>query len=101
MLYHRWQVDGRKETDAPYWIAASNDGAGAAFYNFADRRRAAENRYFDKAHRAFSSIRNVMRDRAVLVQLIAFADPPRRFLPYSGNGYLTEFRDSGWANLVA
>lgn len=29
MLYHRWQVDGRKETDAPYWIAACNDGEGA------------------------------------------------------------------------
>lgn len=26
VLYHRWQVLGRRETAAPYWIAASNDG---------------------------------------------------------------------------
>jgi hypothetical protein len=25
VLYHRWQVDGRRETPAPYWIAACND----------------------------------------------------------------------------
>lgn len=101
MLYHRWQVDGRKESDAPYWITATNDGAGAAFYNFADRRREAEDRYFDKAERAFSSIRKVTRDGALLVQLIAFADPPRRFLLYLGNRRLAEFRDLGWANLAA
>ncbi|MCH8271573.1 MAG: hypothetical protein IH985_10240 [Planctomycetes bacterium] len=23
ILYHRWQVDGRKETDAPYWISGT------------------------------------------------------------------------------
>ncbi len=98
MLYHRWQVDGRKETDAPYWIAASNDGAGAAFYNFADRRRPAEDRYFDKAHRAFSSIRKVMRDGAVLVQLIAFSEPQRQLRRYLGMlkqiGFC-EIRDAG------
>lgn len=98
MLYHRWQVDGRKETDAPYWIAASNDGAGAAFYNFADRRRPAEDRYFDKARRAFASIRNVMRDGAVLVQLIAFSDPQRqlrRYLRMLEQIGFCEMRDAG------
>ena len=55
MLYHRWQVDGRKETDAPYWIAACDDGCGTSFYNFADRRRNAEDRYFEKAERSFAA----------------------------------------------
>lgn len=82
MLYHRWQVDGRKETDAPYWIAACNDGAGAAFYNFADRRRYAEDQYFGKAERSFSAIRSVMRTGATLVQMIAFSEPPRQLRRY-------------------
>lgn len=101
MLYHRWQVDGRKESDAPYWIAAANDGAGAAFYNFADRRREAEDRYFEKAERAFSSIRKVMRDGAVLVQLVVFSDAVRHFLMYLGNIPLAELCDSDWTNLAA
>jgi hypothetical protein len=82
MLYHRWQVDGRKESNAPYWISASNDGAGAAFYNFADRRYAAEDRYFEKAERTFSSIRRVTREGAALIQLLAFADPQRQLRRY-------------------
>jgi hypothetical protein len=32
VLYHRWQVLGRRETAAPYWITESNDGQGASFY---------------------------------------------------------------------
>src|SRR5439155_26874998 len=46
VLYHRWQVDGRRETPAPYWIAGCNDGQGASFYNFGDRRQAAADNYF-------------------------------------------------------
>ncbi|MCX5653589.1 MAG: DNA methyltransferase [Planctomycetota bacterium] len=41
VLYHRWQVDGRRETPAPYWVAGCNDGQGASFYNFGDRRETA------------------------------------------------------------
>lgn len=82
MLYHRWQVDGRKETDAPYWITAQNDGCGTAYYNFADRRRNAEDKYFEKAERSFGSVRQIMRDGAVMVQLIAFSDPQRQLRRY-------------------
>ena len=84
MLYHRWQVDGRKETDAPYWIAKCKDGAGSSFYNFSDRRRTAEDRYFEKATGAFASIRKVMKKGAVLVQMIAFSSPRRQMRKYLG-----------------
>lgn len=82
MLYHRWQVDGRKETDAPYWIAARKDGAGATHYNFADRRRYAEDGYFEKALRSFAAIRRVMRRGGIIVQMVAFSDPDRQLRRY-------------------
>jgi hypothetical protein len=82
MLYHRWQVDGRKETDAPYWIANCTDGLGAAYYNFADRKAAAEDRYYKKARKAFSAVRRVMRPGAVLAQLVAFPEPDRHLRRY-------------------
>ena len=84
MLYHRWQVDGRKETDVPFWIASCQDGEGAAHYNFVDYRPAAEDRYFEKAERAFAAIRRVMRPGAVIVQMIAFSDPERQLRRYLG-----------------
>ena len=31
VLYHRWQILGRRETPAPFWIAGTLDGAGASF----------------------------------------------------------------------
>lgn len=82
MLYHRWQVDGRKETDAPYWIAACNDGCGAAYYNFAGRRGNSEDRYFEKAERSFSAVRRVMRPGAILAQMVAFTHPERQLHRY-------------------
>lgn len=82
MLYHRWQVDGRKETDAPYWIAACSDGSGAAYYNFADRRRNAEDDYYEKAEASFAAIRRVMRRGAILAQMIAFSEPERQLTRY-------------------
>ncbi len=96
MLYHRWQVDGRKETDAPYWIAACNDGQGSSYYNFADRRRQAEGRYFAKAAETFRATRTVMREGAIMVQMIAFSDPDRqlqRYLRVMESVGFSEFRD--------
>jgi len=98
MLYHRWQVDGRKETDAPYWITATNDGCGTAYYNFADRQRTAEDQYFGKAERSFCSVRQVMKRGAVMVQLIAFSNPKRqlrRYLSLMERAGFAEMRDAG------
>src|SRR5207248_5226120 len=74
MLYHRWQVDGRRETPAPYWLANCEDGKGASFYNFADRFAPADT-YFAESLRTLRAIRKVMKTRGVCVQLVAFSKP--------------------------
>ncbi len=85
VLYHRWQVDGRRETPAPYWIAGCNDGQGASFYNFGDRREAAADTYFRKSLLTLKSIRGVMRDGGHIVQLVAFNRPDDQLPRYLGN----------------
>lgn len=85
MLYHRWQVDGRHESPAPYWLAACNDGHGATFYNFAYRSENAADKYVDESLRTLTGIRKVMRDGAIIVQLIAFANPKRHLRRYLAN----------------
>lgn len=84
MLYHRWQVDGRKETDAPYWITNRRDGAGVSYYNFADRKRPAELDYYVKGARTFASTRRLMAKGALLVQMVAFSEPKRQLPLYMG-----------------
>jgi hypothetical protein len=84
VLYHRWQVDGRRETPAPYWIAGCHDGKGASFYNFADRRRASD-RYFETSLATLRGIRSVMTDGGYMVQLVAFNHPQEQLEAYTSN----------------
>lgn len=93
MLYHRWQVDGRHETPAPYWMAGCQDGRGNAFYNFADRYASAEDKYFSESLRTLSGIRAVMAQRAIIVQLVAFSDPARQLRKYLSNMQSASFEE--------
>lgn len=94
VLYHRWQVDGRRETPAPYWIAGCNDGQGEAFYNFGDRREAAADTYFRNSLNTLHAIRRVMRKDGHIVQLLAF-NRPNDQLPR----YLANMRTAGFVEV--
>ena len=92
VLYHRWQVLGRRETAAPYWITESNDGHGASFYTFYDRRRQDhDEKYFARLLTCFTDIRKVVRDDCVVAQLVGFARPDEQ-LPL----YLDAMRQAGF-----
>lgn len=94
VLYHRWQVDGRRETPAPYWIAACKDGQGNAYYNFADRRDAAADDYFDESLRTLRALRQVMKDGAIVVQMVAFGDPKNHLRRYLANMRCAGFEEA-------
>lgn len=94
VLYHRWQVDGRRETPAPYWIAGCNDGQGASFYNFGDRRQAAADNYFRTSLATLHAIRAVMRDDGYMVQMVAF-NKPKEQLPR----YLANMQEAGFTEV--
>ena len=93
VLYHRWQVDGRRETPAPYWIAGCNDGQGLSFYTFGDRK-AADSNYFPTSLRILHAIRRVMRKGGHIVQLLAFNRREDQ-LPR----YLANMQDAGFAEV--
>jgi hypothetical protein len=82
VLYHRWQVQGRRETPAPFWIADCVDGHGASFYTFAHREQPGLTGYYDEMWRAFSSLAGVADDETLLVQMIGFSDPSWQFPRY-------------------
>jgi hypothetical protein len=92
VLYHRWQVKGRRETAAPYWIANLTDGQGASYYTFADRNRASMEKYLEAATKAFASVRQLVIKGTPLVQMVAFADPGKQLAPY-----LRMLNAAGWS----
>lgn len=74
VLYHRWQIMGRRETPAPFWIANAQDGSGLSYYSFGDRKAPGLNSYFEQAKSSFKSIAQVATEETIIVQLIAFSE---------------------------
>lgn len=74
ILYHRWQVQGRRETPAPYWLAALKDGHAASHYTFGSRSPLGLDNYFRNVEECFRSVRQIVARKAVVVQLVAFSD---------------------------
>jgi len=74
VTYHRWQVLGRRETPAPFWIANSVDGSGLSYYTFGDRNYPGLKTYFDTARTIFRSLAQLADARTLFIQMLAFSD---------------------------
>jgi len=101
ILYHRWQVLGRRETPAPFWIAGTLDGAGESFYTFGGRKQDRLRRYYDQARLAFTSIAKVASQATIIVQMVAFSEPTwqlRAYLKAMEDCGLTEQKHRQLAN---
>jgi hypothetical protein len=75
VLYHRWQVDGRKEAPLPFMIANKLDGAGSSYYTMGDRKYPELKTYFDNVRATMSSVAALADKHTIVVQMVAFADP--------------------------
>jgi hypothetical protein len=82
VLYHRWQVEGRKETAAPFWIANALDGSGAAYYTLGDRHTADNWTYFEGLQAALNSVARICDHATTIVQVVAFSNPKRQLPRY-------------------
>ena len=74
ILYHRWQVLGRRETPAPYWIADLRDGHGEAYYTMGGRSVLGLSRYYARLLKSFQNLGRLIAPDAYIVQLISFSD---------------------------
>ena len=74
VLYHRWQVDGRKEAPLPFMIANKLDGAGSSYYTMGDRKYPELKTYFDNVRASMSSVAALADEETTIVQMVAFSD---------------------------
>lgn len=81
-LYHRWQVNGRRETPAPFWIANCLDGNGASFYTLGDRKQQNLVSYFQQMRLVFKTLARISTQQTILVQLVAFSSPEWQLQEY-------------------
>lgn len=93
VLYHRWQIKGRRETPAPYWIINSPDGNGLSHYTLGGRSEAGIDNYFQNITEIYSSIYDVLRSKSFVFQLVSFSeedDQLERFLTSMNNAGFRE-----------
>jgi len=95
VVYHRWQIHGRKETPAPFWLANGRDGAGEAHYCLGRRDEPKLETYFNRLKTAFSSIRGLVGKRSIVAQLVAFSQPDWQL-----DAYLKAMNDAGFTELA-
>lgn len=93
VLYHRWQVRGRLETPAPYWLCDCQDGRGASYYTFGDRRRV-DDLYFEKAAECFRGIHQLVKTGGLVIQMVGFSKPETQF-----PRYLKTLEEAGFCEL--
>jgi hypothetical protein len=74
VLYHRWKLQGRWETPAPYWIADCQDGNGQAHYTMHARTSGGLDSYFDRLRSAYSGVASLCDDKTWVVQMVGFND---------------------------
>jgi hypothetical protein len=75
VLYHRWQVDGRKEAPLPFMIANKLDGAGGSYYTMGDRKYPELKTYFANIKASMSSVALLADAETIVVQMVAFSEP--------------------------
>lgn len=74
VLYHRWQVDGRRESPLPFMIANKLDGAGSSYYTMGDRHYPELRTYFSNVCESMRSVAKLADDQTTILQLVAFSD---------------------------
>jgi hypothetical protein len=91
VLYHRWQVDGRKESPAPFFIANALDGSGDTYYTMGGRRPAGLRKYFEQLKAILASAAKIANSETTLVQIVAFSQPEWQLA-----AYLAVAEETGW-----
>jgi hypothetical protein len=74
VLYHRWQVDGRKEAPLPFMIANKLDGSGGSYYTMGDRKKPGLATYFENITATMASVAALADADTVVVQMLAFSE---------------------------
>lgn len=73
VLYHRWQLQSRREISTPYWITDQLDGRGGAYYTMGSRTPTGLDTYFRTIEVSFAQLHQVVAADALVVQLLAFS----------------------------
>jgi hypothetical protein len=74
VIYHRWQIQGRRRTAAPFWILGTPDGNGDSYYKMGSPSPTGLDNYFESLEGSYTQIHSLLAKGALVIQLVAFSD---------------------------
>jgi hypothetical protein len=72
VLYNRWQLNGRKEIQAPYFIADCKDLGSPSKYTIINRQAKQTALYFHEIEKSFHAVSQLTKPKSMVIQLVAF-----------------------------
>jgi len=92
ILYNRWQVLGRKETQIPQFIAGISDNHSSSYFTFGSRQTHTREVYFSTLLDCFRSLRKIVKDSTIVCQVMSYSDTKTQ-LPR----YLSVLKQAGFS----
>ncbi|WP_395620523.1 hypothetical protein [Dokdonella sp.] len=90
VLYNKWQLEGRRELRAPFFLVDQHDIGGAANYTIIDRKTKTHTLYYSEIEQSFRAVRTLLKPKAYVIQLVSFGEAESA-LPH----YLSALNRSG------
>ena len=75
MLYHRWQIHGRRETNLPYTVIGEPDGRFESAYTLGSRADPDNASYFSRLETIYTNLHAIIQPTTLVAQAVAFARP--------------------------
>lgn len=75
VLYHRWQIRGRRETDLPYQLIGQSDGRYESSYTLGSRHQIDNTEYFQRLGAIYTRLREILDRSTLVAQIVAFSNP--------------------------
>jgi hypothetical protein len=75
VIYHRWQVGGRRETSLPFDIVGREDGNTSSYYTFGHRQSHHKAEYYANLSASFTALSRLIDHDTVIAQVVGFSNP--------------------------
>ena len=78
VLYPRWQIEGRKESSAPFWLAGVEGCTIETTYTMGRRGVDKTEEFMSNYLQGVKALREVLTPDALVVQMVGFMDPKQQ-----------------------
>lgn len=94
ILYHRWQIKGRRQTALPFDLLDIEDGYPTSYYTLGSVSKKGYDNYFNTIRKIFTEINMIISKYATVVQIVSFKEPEWQL-----EQYLQSMREAGFTEM--